>query len=196
MDTIFTLGEPGDITISKLNLDELYERKKQCSLNTLKIYNRILQRIHNRIKHTSRTNIQYQHCWYIMPEIMIGIPKYDHVECTAYIIDKLMTDGLQVKYTTPNLLFISWSAWTPGYVREEIRKKTGVSIDGQGNTKVTSIGPGDLFAAHKSTALGTIHKASAPIKNKDYKDITTYKPTGNLIYNPELLQRVEDKSKM
>ena len=49
MDTIFTLGDPTN-EITKLNLDDLYERKQQQDLNTLALYNRILARIHNRIK--------------------------------------------------------------------------------------------------------------------------------------------------
>ena len=28
--------------------------------------------------------------------------------------------------------------------------------------------------------------------NKNYKDISTYKPTGNLIYNTKLIQSIED----
>ena len=49
MDTIFTLGDEPDENV-KVNLDDLYERKKQHDLNTLSIYNRILNRIHGRIK--------------------------------------------------------------------------------------------------------------------------------------------------
>lgn len=188
MDTIFTLGDE-DNGIVKINLDELYEKKKQIDLNTLKIYNRILQRIHNRIRHLSQTNHIDQHCWYVVPEIIIGVPKYDNTSCIAYIIDKLKDNGFAIRYTHPNLLFISWKAWTPGYVREEIRKKTGIQIDGWGNKKEQ---PSDTntfnFGANSVQSL----RKPEP---KDYRDINTYKPTGNLIYNWELLKRIEDKSK-
>ena len=30
-------------------------------------------------------------------------------------------------------------------------------------------------------------------KNKEYKSIDSYKPTGKLIYNNELIQKVQDK---
>ena len=33
------------------------------------------------------------------------------------------------------------------------------------------------------------------IKKKDYKQVTTYKPTGNFIYNAALLKRIEDGGK-
>ena len=59
-----------------------------------------------------------------MPEMMIGIPKYDYKDCTAYVIEKLRENGFVVRYTHPNLLFISWKQWVPGYVRSEISYQT------------------------------------------------------------------------
>ena len=44
MDTIFTLGDSTDIN-SKLNLDELYEKKQQHDLHTISIYTKILNLI-------------------------------------------------------------------------------------------------------------------------------------------------------
>jgi len=197
MDTIFSLGD-GDADNTKINLDDLYERKKQSDLNTLRVYNKILQRIHTKIKMHSRVNKNEQHCWYVIPEMIIGIPRYDVAACTAYLIDKLRDNGFVVRYTHPNLLFISWASWYPGYVREEIRKKTGVQIDGWGNEKqkqqddTSSNGydkndPNSLLLGQKSKNI------SVTKKNDDFRDITTYKPTGNLIYNSELLKRIEDR---
>ena len=40
METIFTLGDI-DEENQRVNLDDLYERKKQQDLNTLSIYNKI-----------------------------------------------------------------------------------------------------------------------------------------------------------
>lgn len=194
MDTIFTLGDDSDFNL-KVNLDDLYERKKESDLNTLKVYNKILQRIHNKIKYCSRINHTEQHCWYIIPEVIIGIPRYDHTACTAYIIDKLNENGFLVRYTHPNLLFISWKKWTPSYVRDEIRKKTGIHIDGWGNEKNTDqetlheTDPNSIILGNKSK------KISVSGTNNHYRDTNSYKPTGNLIYNKELLKKIEDKSR-
>ena len=130
MDTIFTLGDSGDD--SKLNLDELYEKKKQQNLYTLEVYNKILNRIHNKIKHVSRMNNTDQFCWYVIPEIIIGIPKYDHSACIAYIIDKLKDNGFTIRYTHPNLIFISWKNWVPTYVRNEIKKFRNIQFNNNG----------------------------------------------------------------
>lgn len=212
MDTIFTLGigndddyynENNENENIKLNLDDLYEKKKQYDLNTLSTYNKILGRIHHKIKTTSRHIKNEQFCWYVIPEMIIGVPRYDHGACTAYLIDKLQSDKLYVKYTHPNLLLISWKHWIPGYVRQEYKKKMGVNIDGYGNeidpdapkNNVASSepdDPNDLMFMHNKH-----YNNKTPIENKgkDYTPIDTYKPSGNLIYNEGLLRKIEDKSR-
>jgi hypothetical protein len=197
METIFTLGdEPGENV--RVNLDDLYERKKQHDLNTLAIYNRILNRIHGRIKTISRQQVNDQFCWYIIPEMIIGVPKYDHEACTAFILDKLNDNGFIVKYTHPNMLFISWKHWVPAYVRSEYKKKTGVVIYGYGNlvdrdseNNRNLDDPNDLIL-HKNNNNISIHPKNG---NKEYKDISTYIPSGKLIYNENLLKKIEDKSR-
>ena len=130
MDTIFTLGDNNDNT--KINIDELYEKKQQHDMSTLNVFNKILNRIYSKIRHVSKLHKENQFCWYVVPEIIIGVPRYDNTECIAYIIDKLKVNGFNIKYIHPNLVFISWKHWIPSYVRNEI-KKTGQNIDAFGN---------------------------------------------------------------
>ena len=192
MDTIFTLGEATSES-TKLNLDDLYERKQQQDLNTLSLFNRILARIHARIKMVSRQQTKDQFCWYIMPETIIGVPKYDYGACTAYVIDQLRENGFIVKYTHPNLLLISWATWCPSYVRNEIKKKTGIVIDGNGTRQEkggekidVNENPNELMFHRKGVELGK--------PAKEYTPIDTYKPSG-LIYNENLLRKIEDKTR-
>lgn len=190
MDTIFTLNDLESDT--KINLDELYEKKQQQDLNTLEVYNKVLNRIHSKIKHTSRLHSKEQYCWYVIPEVIIGIPKYDHGACVAYIIDKLSDNGFTIKYTHPNLLFISWKHWVPSYVRTEIKKKTGKIIDGYGNeisnqnNKEENTNPDALI----------YQKKTLNIENNDekFKSVNSYKPSGNLIYNKNILKNIQDNS--
>lgn len=194
MDTIFTLGEASPET-TKLNLDDLYERKQQQDLNTVELYNRILARIHNRIKTVSRQQTKEQFCWYLMPETIIGVPRYDHGACTAYTIDQLKENGFEVKYTHPNLLLISWANWCPSYVRSEIKKKTGIVIDGTGNRIEKTDGKAAVNDNPNELMFHRAGGGTNEAKNsKVYKSIDTYKPSG-LIYNENLLRKIEDKTK-
>jgi len=205
MDTIFTLGEASHDPI-KLNLDDLYERKQQQDLNTLSLYNRVLARIHNRIKLVSRQQTKEQFCWYLMPETIIGVPKFDNGACTAYIIDQLRDNGFEVKYTHPNLLLISWAAHCPSYVRNEIKKKTGIVVDSMGNKvdKDTeeargreSDNPNELMfnrAEGGSNGNNGSNGSNGKDGKKMYTPIETYKPSG-IIYNESLLRKIEDRTK-
>ena len=132
MENIFTIENITDFS-DKINIDELYEKKKQYDLNKLSLYNKILNRIHTRIKLTARQQIDSQFCWYVVPEIMIGVPKYDQGACIAYLLDKLKDNGFMVRYIHPNTLFICWNHWVPSYVRNELKKKTGIIVDEYGN---------------------------------------------------------------
>lgn len=196
MDTIFNLGNEEEIDNVRVNLDDLYEKKQQHDLNTLSSYNKILSRIHNKIKTVSRQHAEHQFCWYLIPEMMIGIPSYNSGACTAYLIDKLHENGFMIRYTHPNLLLISWKHWIPSYVRNEIKKKTGVVVDGYGNKVEKDDKDKKYTEPSNPNELMFQKKDQMPIAAKpEYKQIDTYKPTGNMIYNKDLLKRIEDKSK-
>ena len=197
MTNIFNLENIEDFS-EKLNIDELYEKKRQYDLGKLALFNKILNRIHVRIKNTSRQKIDEQFCWFVVPEIIIGVPKYDQAACIAYLIDKLKNNGFNVRYIHPNTLFISWLHWVPSYVREELKKKTGLAINEYGQKIVETDdddnkltfepkNPNDFIINMKNTE----QKSKQP--KKEYTPIKTYKPSGNLIYGDDLLNRIEDK---
>ena len=128
MANIFTLENIDDFS-EKVNIDDLYEKKRKQDLNKLELFNKILNRIHVKIKTVSRQKNDEQVCWFLVPETIIGVPKYDHAGCIAYLMNKLQTNGFNVRYIHPNLLFISWNHWVPSYIRSEIKKKTGISLN-------------------------------------------------------------------
>jgi hypothetical protein len=199
---IFTLSDENDLT-DKINLDDLFEKKREIAESKLVLYNKILNRIHNKIKLTSNQNRgKEQFIWYVIPEIMIGVSRYDVAECTGYIIRKLRENDLVVRYTHPNLVFISWAHWIPGYVRQEYKKQTGKVIDGYGNTNdnTPQIENGaftnvdDVLLNNKGNNIViTKEKSSSKdnSKDKDYISTKNYKPTG--IYNNDILQRIQNK---
>ena len=196
MDILFHLNSNEEEVETKINLDELYQRKQQRDLNTLESYNKILNRIHTRIKTVSRNQINEQFCWYIVPEVMIGIPKFDHGACVAYLMDKLRDNGFIVRYTHPNLLFVSWKHWVPGYVRNEIKKKTGLVVDGYGN-EVEKTEQNNEPENINSTILNNKNIGNSNNSNnankKEFKQISTYQPSGKFIYNNDQFKKLELK---
>jgi len=198
MANIFTLENVADFS-EKLNIDDLYEKKHQYDLQKLELFNKILNRIHVKIKTTSRQKIDEQFCWYVIPEIIIGVPKYDQGACIAYIMDKLKDNGFMIRYIHPNALFICWKHWVPSYVRTELKKKTGIVIDEYGKKiDESSDNSASLESKNINEIMFKIKDPNAPSKTKkpentNYKPINTYKPSGNFIYNDDLINKLEDK---
>jgi len=176
--------------MGKLNIDDLYEKKHMRDKKQLAIFNKILNRVHKRIKFISHNKSNDQHIWFTVPEYIFGEPVYDQGECIGYLVVKLEENGFTVKYMHPNTLFISWSNWVPSYVRNEIKKKTGKVIDERGNLieKNVEDDPENNILNDKS------HGAQKP--KKEYTPINQYKPTGNLVYNPEMFENLEKKIKI
>tara|TARA_A100001015_G_scaffold315583_1_gene427754 strand:- start:570 stop:1163 length:594 start_codon:yes stop_codon:yes gene_type:complete len=193
MTSIFDLNKLNEEDFGEqIDIDDLYEKKKNYDLNKLSVYKKILSRIHVRIKTTSRQNINNQYCWYVVPEIIIGVPKYDHGACIAFLLEKLQENGFAAKYIHPNLLFISWKHWVPSYVREEIKKRTGVSVDGSGIVVKKSE---DHQEQSDPSNPNSFIISSKKVKNDvssgknlkyDFKSTNSYSPLG--IYKDELMR--------
>ena len=199
MANIFTLENIEDFS-EKVNIDELYEKKRKQDLNKLELFNKILNRVHVKIKTISRQKVDEQACWFLVPETIIGVPRYDQGACIAYLINKLQTNGFNVRYIHPNMLFISWNHWVPSYVRSEIKKKTGINLNEYGqkieddvDVKTISNEPSNPndYMLNGGREQNMDQKGKPP--KKEYTPIKSYKPSGNLIYDDELLNKIEDK---
>ena len=191
-----------DDSLKKINIDDLYEKKKIRDLKQVSIFNKILNRIHKRITITGRTKKDEKFVWFSIPEYIFGEPVYDKGDCIGYVVQKLNENGFFVKYIHPNTLFISWENWVPTYVRNEIKKKRGIIINEKGeilgevnnedNTNESNVSNKD-----KKMDLFSIPSYSNKNNNdnqpevKRYNSISNYKPIGNLVYNQDLLDKLE-----
>jgi hypothetical protein len=193
MSSIFTLENISDFS-EKLNIDELYEKKRQQDLNKLELFNKILNRVHIRIKTVSRQKTDEQFCWFLVPETILGVPKYDQGACIAYLLDKLKISGFNVRYIHPNLLFISWLHWVPSYVRTEIKKKTGIKINEFGQKiEDEDEETNDQTTTNDTNDLSLSNEQKNKQKQKEYTPIKSYKPLGNLVYDDDILNKIENK---
>lgn len=176
--------------VGSINIDDLYDKKQKRDLRQVSIFNKILNRIHKRITLTGRNKTTDQHIWFTIPEYIFGEPVYDKADCIAYIVSKLETNKFHIRYVHPNTLFISWSNWIPSYVRTEYKKKTGITVDEFGQmieNKREAIA--DDTTSRMLQSGNTIEKVQ-----KQYPSTTQYKPTGHLVYNPDMFNRIEKKT--
>ena len=195
-----------DDSLKRINIDDLYEKKKNRDLKQVSIFNKILNRIHKRITITGRTKRDEKYVWFSIPEYIFGEPVYDKGDCIGYIVQKLNENGFFVKYIHPNTLFISWENWVPTYVRNEVKKKWGIIINEKGevigeidNNETTNINSSrteekkmDIFSIPGSSSNKNTNGDSMN-EGKKYNPVSNYKPIGNLVYNRELFDKLEKK---
>jgi hypothetical protein len=174
----------------KVNIDELYEKRKNKDVKQLSIFNKILNRIHKRIQLTGKQKLNEKFIWFQVPEFIFGEPIYDKGHCIAYLISKLEENGFYIRYLHPNTLFVNWEKWVPTYLRNEVKKKTGIVLDERGNVinkNNEEEEPQNNMKQEEQTKDGGGGSKSL------FTPIKQYKPTGNLVYNKELFDKIEKK---
>ena len=161
------------------------KKKKETDINRVNIYNKLLLKIHNKIKLSSRQRVDNEFCYFIMPEILIGYPNYNFQECLIYVLSCLEDDGFLTKYVHPNLILISWRHWVPQYVRDEIKKKTGKTIDKFGNEIENSI-----IQDNKLDRKVKFNENSIKKNDKTYNK--GFKPSGKFIYGNDIMNTINE----
>ena len=167
----------------KIDLEELFSNEKHTEIKRKDIYLKILNRVHKKIMTSTKSKEGSKWVFFVIPEVVIGIPIYNLNLCRAYLIKKLNENGFEVKYTHPNLLFISWNHIVPDYVRKEIKQNTGYNVDKFGNI------------INKKSIL-ELKNEPGPIKKKadpknDIKSSEDYVNSG--IYNTDFLKSLDIK---
>jgi hypothetical protein len=182
MSNIFTLENITDDFSEKINIDELYSKKQEKDLKQLEIFNKMLNRIHVKIKIT----MDQPFCWFVVPEIIIGVPKFNQANCIAYLMDKLQDNKFEVKYYHPNMLFISWAKFVPSYIRTEIKKKTGIVVNEMGEKveEEQTLPTTESFVVDK--------KKKEKKVDSSFKSINSYKPSGKFMYDDLLFSNNKD----
>lgn len=180
----------------KINIDELYEKNMKRNLKQISIFNKILNRIHRRIQLSTRTTRNDKYIWSIVPEFIFGEPNYNQSDCIAYVVNKIIDNGFHVRYIHPNTLFISWENWVPSYIRSEIKKKTGKTIDEKGQIIETK----DKESQNEQTTMTPDERllngnSNGNVKEtKQYTPINKYKPSGHLVYNPDIFEKIQGRT--
>ena len=90
-----------------LNIHQLHKEIEKREKLKHKTYKTMLEKVHYRIVITNQKSDDC-YCFYAVPTFIFGIPLYDVTKCIIYIMEDLIEKGFYVKYTHPNLLFISW----------------------------------------------------------------------------------------
>lgn len=186
-----------DILVNKSNIDQLYDINRKQDLQKLKTYTKILNSIHKHITREAAKSATDKTCYFCVPSIVYGHPKYSQGECIAFCIDKLKTDKYMVSYIPPETLFISWANYYPQYVREKYKREFGITIDYTGkqieekqDENHVSFTDDEIFIMDQKNNLRPALK-----EKTKYTSVSSYKPTGGLVYDDKIISGVESRLK-
>lgn len=97
----------------------LYEKRFRRDQARLRAYNQLLEQINQRIYSTAQLTGNATYITYTVPPFILGLPKIDLEDCVVYLVYMLRQSGYEVRYTYPNLLFISWKHHERNYFLNE-----------------------------------------------------------------------------
>lgn len=96
------------IEIPMMQVADLYNKRQSRDKARLKAYNQMLETIYHRVRVTSQLPTGQTYLLYNIPPFILGLPRIDLEDCVVYLVYQLRASGFEVKYTYPNLLYISW----------------------------------------------------------------------------------------
>uniref|UniRef100_A0A6C0HG10 Uncharacterized protein n=1 Tax=viral metagenome TaxID=1070528 RepID=A0A6C0HG10_9ZZZZ len=99
----------------QLKPSDLFDKRRQRDAARLRSYNTILEQIYTRIRTISK---QGGDPWTIftVPPFIVGLPKIDIEDCIVYLVYMLRQQSYEVRFTYPNLLYISWKHHERDYI--------------------------------------------------------------------------------
>jgi len=135
----------------QLNPAELYDKRRTKDAGRLRAYNKILEQIYNRIRTMSKMPNSQCYLLYTVPPFILGLPKLDLEDCIVYLIYQLRHAGYEIRYTPPNMIYISWLHHEKSYLVEqspimqamiESAEKTQAELERKEKEASRLLGPG------------------------------------------------------
>jgi len=103
----------------QLDPSELYDKRKTKDAGRLRAYNKILEQIYHRIRTLSKLPNSQCFLLYTVPPFIFGLPKLDLEDCVVYLIYQLRHASYEVRFTPPNMIYISWLHHEKSYLVEQ-----------------------------------------------------------------------------
>jgi hypothetical protein len=112
-------GRQDVIQIPRLEPKDLYDRRIRRDYARLRAYNTLLEQIYHRVYATSQLSGNTSSVLYTVPPFILGLPKLDMEDCIVYLVWQLRQSKFDVRFTWPNMLFISWKHHEGDYLSKQ-----------------------------------------------------------------------------
>jgi hypothetical protein len=105
--------------VPQLHAATLFDVRLKKDQARHRAYNQILEQALQKVAHSAIQPNQPTFVYYNVPPFVLGLPSLDLQDCIIYIVHQLRNQGYEVRYTYPNLLWISWSHHERKYFMEK-----------------------------------------------------------------------------
>jgi Family of unknown function (DUF5759) len=103
----------------QLNPADLYQKRQSKDASRLKAYNKILEQIYHRVRIISQLPNSPCYLLYTVPPFILGLPKIDLEDCVTYLVYQLRHASYEVRYTPPNMIYLSWMHHEKSYLMQK-----------------------------------------------------------------------------
>jgi hypothetical protein len=105
--------------IPQLSAASLFDARLKKDQARHRAYNQILEQALQKVAHSASQPTQPTYVYYNVPPFVLGLPALDLKDCVVYIVHQLREQGYEVRFTYPNLLWISWAHHEHKYYMEK-----------------------------------------------------------------------------
>ena len=162
-----------------LNIDELHDKEREKTTRKFEVYRKILEKCHNKIRATSQTASNNGYCFYQVPKYTFGVPLYDTKSCIMFLVSALTKNGFDVRYTHPNLLFISW-------INKTSRSTLMIEDSHQNNYSNTDV-------PQQSSSFSISNNSNSSSTNVVSSVLDNFKPENKILFNTKKINTVDEK---
>lgn len=97
----------------------LFDARTKKDKARLSAYNQILEQVLHKVAFSAGQPSQPTFVYYNIPPFVLGLPNIDLQDCVVYVVFQLRSQGYDVRYTYPNLLWISWAHHERQYLQDK-----------------------------------------------------------------------------
>jgi hypothetical protein len=155
-----------------IQLKDLYARRQERDTAKLRAYDEVLKQIMNKVHMYSQMPSHPTDITYEVPSFLVGVPCMDMQDAIVYIVFQLRSGGFEVRFTWPNLLYISWKSYEREYLMQNspifksMIQSASVAINKPEVKKPVLIKPAKAETKKKSVSFGNGGAGSGAPKPK------------------------------
>ena len=170
-----------------INIDELHDKEREKTSRKFEVYQKILEKCHNKIRTTAQNANNNGYCFYQVPKYIFGIPLFDTKSCIMFLVSALTQNGFDVRYTHPNLLFVSW-------IDKTSRSSRLMLESGQQSSNTSSYSsPTESYYSMNSMNSGSNRNNEITSNNVVSSVLDNFKPENKILFNTKKINTVDEK---